>query len=66
MEGVNINESASKELDRILKSLGSDVITIDFTKMDIVTAGKIRDAIKTAAYARKSGLNSIITGVNKF
>lgn len=64
MESTNIYKESYESLKKLKKSLSQDVVTIDFTKFDNVTAGKLRQAIVEVTSTRIADTNNVIMNSN--
>lgn len=65
MESTKIYEECYKEILSMKKSLSSDVLNINFTKLDNNTAGELRDAISTVLSRRSSAIYNVIAGTER-
>lgn len=63
MESQKIYEESLKEIIKLSRSLGSDKITIDFSKIDSESAGVIRSTLSRVLHERSSIVTSVIMKV---
>ena len=63
MEGKRIYEESYKELRNIRNGISGESVTINFSKLDSATSGKIRDALTLAVNDRIREVANVITGV---
>lgn len=66
MEGIDTYEKSYKEISRVLKTLSSDSVSIDFKKLDNITASAIRTALKEVIIPRMNGISMVLSGDKKF
>lgn len=64
MESVDTFIKSLKELDRIDKNSSAAEFSIDTTKLDSVTKGKLLDAIRGVISQRKKDINRVITRID--
>ena len=64
MESKKIYESSKAELNKIKKELSTDNVTIDFTKLDSITKGKIISALQNTIAERYPKVEENTLGVN--
>ena len=64
MESKKIYESSKAELNKIKKELSTDNVTIDFTKLDYITKGKIISALQNTIAERYPKVEENTLGVN--
>lgn len=65
MEGVGIYEESYKELTKLRKSLSSSsVISIDLSKLDTNSKGKILEALNKAVSERLPKVSSVMCNNN--
>ena len=63
MEGKRIYEESYKELRSIRNGISGESVTINFSKLDSATSGKIREALTLAVNDRIREVANVITGV---
>lgn len=63
MESKDIYQKSYEELDKILKALASDDVTIHFNKLDTNTKEALITAIRNTVYQRKREIDSVRLGV---
>lgn len=63
MEGKRIYEESYKELRNIRNGISGESVTINFSKLDSATSGKIREALTLAVNDRIREVANVITGV---
>ena len=64
MESQKQYESAYDELRRVLRSVGTDELTIDFKKLDGISCEKIRTILQTTLAGRINELANQITNAS--
>jgi hypothetical protein len=65
MEGVTIYEESKTEVQRILKTMGSDAFEINAAKLDTNTKEQLLVAINDVLSRRSREIDKVILGVNK-
>lgn len=63
MESDRILEDSKKELERIYRCLGMDSLTINLSRLDRRSKAEICRVLSETISARKSTINSMLTGV---
>lgn len=63
MEGKRIYEESYKELRNIRNGISGESVTINFSKLDSATSGKIREALTLSVNDRIREVANVITGV---
>lgn len=63
MEGKRIYEESYKELRNIRNGMSGESVTINFSKLDSATSGKIREALTLVVNDRIREVASVISGV---
>lgn len=62
MEGKRIYEESYKELRNIRNGMSGESVTINFSKLDSATSGKIREALTLVVNDRIREVASVIAG----
>ncbi len=63
LESKDIYQKSYEELDKILRALASDSVTIHFDKLDTNTKEALITAIRNTVYKRKGDIDSVRLGV---
>lgn len=64
MESEKIYQESYKELNKLIRDLSQNKLTIDFTKLDTTTSGKIKEELLNCFVERSSEILKVIQGVN--
>lgn len=62
MEGDKIYEESRAELQEILKSLSTDSVTINLSKLDGNTRNDLTSVIQKVVYERMKSIDKVILG----
>lgn len=64
MESLQVYDKAYKEVEKLMKNNTTEIVTIDYSKLDERTAAEIRLALRGALQKRKNELWATLSGVS--